>query len=967
MATGSGAPTSDIGRPDLSWGTWGQGLLSEWLPWFETAADLIWPQSIVTYGRMRNDPQLKAVIQAYLLPLLRANWCVDGTGCRDEVVKAVSTNFGLPVLGNEDEQGGPARRGGIVWNRHLKQALNYLVFGHMPFEIRYAPNPKQTNRMDLANLGQRMPWTIAQMHIDQHGMLDYIEQNTQRQPVPANRLLWYVNELEGSNWAGQSMLRPAFGAWLLKHETWRVHATSIRRFGMGVPTVTAPQGGTAAMVTQAQQLAANMRVGDSAGIGLPSGFTATIQGMTGSVPDALAFISYLDTAMAKMALAGLIDLGQTPNGSRALGETFLDLFLLSLQAVAEEIATTATSGNQGTIGAVQDFVDQNWGTDEPVPRIVCVDVGSSHEVTAQALEQLTATGALSPDANLDAWIRRQWKLPVREGQWVPTSRGVPTQAFQRKAVPGAVQEMEGQTPAAPPTQNSQTTAASAAEPTRKQQQYLAASRFNAAAHQSDWEQAMASLLLQYREVLSQQRTDLVDRVIAAMQAQKPQDFALPPPPSDAGQGYIQAAMVRVAEQAAEQLRAEAAEQGVTIDMNRVKIDYEQLSGVADARARVAASVLAQQAGSKALQVYDTTPQGFIEAADEVDRFLAGLSNSQVRDQLGAALTAAQNAGRFAVLEAAPESAGTAVYVAAEVLDRNTCDACKREDGTQFDSLTDAERAYPTGGYLNCQGQMRCRGTVVPVWGGNAGPGDWPYVPNRPEASAGDADPKVTAGGFNPAERRDRNGKWTGLEPRDGLDKLESLVNPETGRRQEQTPSQFTHPFTGHKMGKTEIGDTFEALFEAKGAHLLSEKFPGQYERIAGAQAARNVPLDFHLDHTYGGELKTLNAAARNQKTAIKAAEVARKQAAARKAKLKPLLVVQVVDPASGRVEVYYFPEFASKSTKAMTHLGGYSFGPEDFTAAQKATGHWDQRQARAYAQVLGGLRGCSRAAGRRPD
>jgi hypothetical protein len=52
--------------------------------------------------------------------------------------------------------------------------------------------------------------------------------------------------------------------------------------------------------------------------------------MTGSVPDAIAFVSYLDQQMSTMALAGLIDLGNTDNGSRALGDTFLDLFLLSL-------------------------------------------------------------------------------------------------------------------------------------------------------------------------------------------------------------------------------------------------------------------------------------------------------------------------------------------------------------------------------------------------------------------------------------------------------------------------------------------------------------------------------------------------------------------------------------------------------------------------------------------------------------
>lgn len=250
--------------------------------------------------------------------------------------------------------------------------------------------------------------------------------------------------------------------------------------------------------------------------------------------------------------------------------------------------------------------------------------------------------------------------------------------------------------------------------------------------------------------------------------------------------------------------------------------------------------------------------------------------------------------------------------------------------------------------------MRCRGTVVAVWGEGAptpGSGIYPYK----LAAAGDADPKAQPGtdgglsaGFDPGEHRDNHGRWSKVGEVE-----QALVNPETGRRKEQTPSQFTHPFTGHKMGKTEIGDTFEELFKAKGAHLLEAKFGGKFQRVSGEGGPRNTPLDFRLDHTHGGELKTLNAAAKNQKTAIKKDEVTRKDNAVKAAKVKPLLVVQVVNPATGRAEVYTYPAFASKTTTAMTHLGGYDFGPEDFKAAQEATGHWKQRHKRAKEQGLG--------------
>lgn len=207
------------------------------------------------------------------------------------------------------------------------------------------------------------------------------------------------------------------------------------------------------------------------------------------------------------------------------------------------------------------------------------------------------------------------------------------------------------------------------------------------------------------------------------------------------------------------------------------------------------------------------------------------------------------------------------------------------------------------------------------------------------------------GRYNPLEKRDRDGKWTD-GPAGELEKLTS-VNPKTGRVREQTPSQFTHPDTGHRMGKTEIGDTFEELFKNKGAHLLEQKFGGAFKRISGEGGPRNTPLDFQLDDTHGGELKTLNAAAQNQKTAIKKDEVLRKEAAVKDASLKPLLVVQVVNPAQGRVEVYSYPAFASKSTTKMTHLGGYDFGPSDFRQAQEATGHHAQRHKRAKEQGLG--------------
>jgi hypothetical protein len=134
-----GVPTKDIGVPDLAWGQWGQGLLSDW---WETSPELIWPQSVVTYGRMRHDPQIKGVLGAYLYR------CCGPTGRSTRAAAAVSwcrrspTTWACRSSGKDPVQTG-ARRRGVIWKRHLKQLLGYQVYGYMPFERRYRLDGEQ--------------------------------------------------------------------------------------------------------------------------------------------------------------------------------------------------------------------------------------------------------------------------------------------------------------------------------------------------------------------------------------------------------------------------------------------------------------------------------------------------------------------------------------------------------------------------------------------------------------------------------------------------------------------------------------------------------------------------------------------------------------------------------------------------------------------------------------------------------
>lgn len=160
------------------------------------------------------------------------------------------------------------------------------------------------------------------------------------------------------------------------------------------------------------------------------------------------------------------------------------------------------------------------------------------------------------------------------------------------------------------------------------------------------------------------------------------------------------------------------------------------------------------------------------------------------------------------------------------------------------------------------------------------------------------------------------------------------------KRQGETGSNFIDPNTGQPMSKSSIGDTYEELFKTHGAHLIEKMLGGDYQQISHlGGGARNTPLDFRLDHTHGGELKTLSSNSRNQKTAIKKEEIARKVAAIGKDGLKPLLVVQVVDQATGEVHVYTHDRFVSKVVATMKHVGTYKYSKKDFESAKNRAGY----------------------------
>lgn len=395
-----------------SWGTLAQDTA-------ETNPDLAWPASVAVFDKMRReDSQVSSVLRAVTLPVRSATWAIDPTGVRPEVVDLVASDLGLPVVGRPPAA--PARtRGRFSWAEHLRLALTELVFGHAFFEQVYDVSGDD-GLAHLAKLAWRPPRTISAMKVDKDGGLAWIEQfaDSGRVRIQVSRLVAYVNDREGGDWVGQSLLRSAYKNWLLKDRMLRAQAMTVERNGLGVPVYTGAKAPEKASLQETKEwteqekdaglkVATSFRAGEAAGASIPATATLDLKGVSGDLPDTDGPIRYHDEQIARSVLAHFLNLG-TETGSWALGSTFADFFTQSLNAVALHIADVVQQH------VIEDLVDLNWGPEEPAPRLVVEPIGQEHPATADAIKTLVDAAVIKPDDALDAYMRTQYGLPVAQ-------------------------------------------------------------------------------------------------------------------------------------------------------------------------------------------------------------------------------------------------------------------------------------------------------------------------------------------------------------------------------------------------------------------------------------------------------------------------------------------------------------------------------------------------------------------------
>lgn len=386
--------------------------------------ELMGRNAIPTYEKMRrSDAQVRATLAACKLPVLSAKWEVAaGDGQRAKEIAAFVRENLFGGLEFKTPTGGWCSQ---TWQSVISNALLMLDFGCAVHEDVWRVDGE---RIRLRSLPSRLPLTFYRWHTDADGeTLVALEQYGYRKDqflnvlLPADKLCRFTYQQEGANFWGIALQRAMYPHWYVKSKLYRIDAIANERNALGVPVFRLSAGFAAEDKAAAYSFVTQLAAHEAAGLVEPPGEPHTglrIVGYQGNLRDVMPSIQHHNEMISRAALNTFMDLGQAAHGSRALGASATDFFMLGLQSVADQIALDITRAT------IRRLVAFNFGDDAPCPRLVPANVQarSIGESTAD-LAALAQQGLIVSEKNIRSVIREHFALPEESSEGIVAVRG----------------------------------------------------------------------------------------------------------------------------------------------------------------------------------------------------------------------------------------------------------------------------------------------------------------------------------------------------------------------------------------------------------------------------------------------------------------------------------------------------------------------------------------------------------------
>ncbi|MDR3700599.1 MAG: DUF935 family protein [Candidatus Sulfopaludibacter sp.] len=356
-----------------------------------------------TYEQMRRgDAQVAATLMAMKLPVRCAEWAVQPPDEATPIEKECA-EFVEDVMFEQ-----------IDFDRMLENLLLALDFGAGCHEDIWTIT---NGKVVLKKTAARMPLTFYTWTVDPNEDLAALVQHGfhggsfTEFVLPADKIALYTFRQEGANFAGRAILREMHQHWYTKAALYKIDAIACERNGMGIPV---GELGTDAKKEDRELFEKFLRsvaAHQSAYVMIPGGYKFGLQGVTGQVRDCKESIQHHNMQISMAGLAQFMIMGQQSKGSgnRSLGETMSDFFYLALQTVANQVGDAVSDNTIARLAAY------NYGTDVRPPRLTPQRlIAMKFDAIVDALNKLGLAGILTPDPDLEIWVRRQMGAPATD-------------------------------------------------------------------------------------------------------------------------------------------------------------------------------------------------------------------------------------------------------------------------------------------------------------------------------------------------------------------------------------------------------------------------------------------------------------------------------------------------------------------------------------------------------------------------
>lgn len=360
-------------------------------------------QGIKVFDEMRkSDGTIRAAVLACTLPVRRAKWFVTAPteDPQDLEIKSFVEHALFDWL--ED----------MTWDDVVRQALLCVSFGVMPFEKVYGIKDFEgKSYVTLRKLAPRLPRSIQQWELpDKTFGIVQIRQDGQTANIPGSKLLIFINEREGNNWWGTSMLRAAYKHWYFKNNFYKIDALAFERQGLGVPMIKMPAGYTESDERKATIAMQNLRANEAGYLLLPPGYEAEFMNMGSSTTrDPQNSINHHNKEILQSVLAQFLELGSTSSGSgsHALSADHSDLFLKAVESLANIISSTVNKD------LIEELVDLNFNDVKTYPKLEYAGITKNDVAAiATAYSTLVTSGGIKPIPGDQPYLRALLDLPA---------------------------------------------------------------------------------------------------------------------------------------------------------------------------------------------------------------------------------------------------------------------------------------------------------------------------------------------------------------------------------------------------------------------------------------------------------------------------------------------------------------------------------------------------------------------------